>query len=76
MTITGTEERPAHLEESEWIPPSAALAAPSVRTDSRPKAAVANEPPWSWIEAEEAEPSRSRTDWTTRFAWAKTVGGW
>ena len=47
MTITRTEERPAHHEESERIPPDAASAAPPVRTG-----------------------------WMTRFAWAKTVGGW
>ena len=76
MTITRTEERPAHREESEWIPPDAASAAPPVQTGSPPRVAVATQPPQTWTEVEEEEPPRPRTDWTTRFAWAKTVGGW
>jgi hypothetical protein len=75
MTITGTEERPARLEEAERLQREAVVAAP-IGTDPPSPATVATEPPLTWVEVEEAEPSRARTDWTTRFAWAKTVGGW
>ena len=76
MTISSTGERLAYREEAERIRPEASVAAPAVRTDSPPSVTAPAEPPWTWLEVEEAEPPAAPTDWTTRFAWAKTMGGW
>jgi len=60
MTIT--QERPVQLEEAERVPAEA-------------PAAVARQP-WAWVEVEEVDPPAAPTGWMTRFAWAKTAGGW
>jgi hypothetical protein len=75
MTIS-TEERPAALEQAERRPPAVGRAAPPTRTDEPPPRPSAVDPRWTWVEVEEVDPPGARTDWMTRFAWAKTVGGW
>jgi hypothetical protein len=74
MTITSTEERSARqFGQPEQIAPAAA--APAGLGPAPPSTSVARSGGIS-VEAEEPEPVRAGTDWMTRFAWAKTVGGW
>jgi hypothetical protein len=76
MTITSTEERSFGLEEAEPTPPDDAVVAPPPSVDSPPPTADATDPGEGWGDVEEAEPSRAPSTWMTRFAWAKTLGGW
>ena len=75
MTITSTEERLAHPEAADSIE-SQALPAPPIFSDSPAPSGLVVHEPWTWIDAEEGETPRHRTDWVTRFAWAKTAGAW
>jgi hypothetical protein len=70
ITITSTEQRPAQLEPPGEVPGLPADPGPP------PSAVSAAEPRQTWVDEEEPEPSGVRPDWTTRFAWAKTLGGW
>ena len=76
MTITSTEERSAQqFDQPEQIAPAVAMAPPAGLEPAPPSTFVAHSGGIS-TEAEEPEPVGAGTDWTTRFAWAKTVGGW
>jgi hypothetical protein len=70
MTITSTEERLAPSDELEPIATEPGAAQPV-----EPGRLVIH-PPQIGVDVEEAEEPGARTDWTTRFAWAKTLGGW
>ena len=76
MTITRTEERLAQLDQAAEIAPEVAVAAPPAALEPPPPTASAADSGWISVEVEEPEPERGRTDWMTRFAWAKTAGGW
>ena len=76
MTITRTEGRSAQrFDQAEEIAPEVAVAAPPAGLKPPLPTSVA-EPGRISVDAEEPEPMGARTDWMTRFAWAKTVGGW
>lgn len=71
MTITSTEERLAQRKESEPV----AVEAVAADLPVDPGRSVTH-PPRIWVDAEEAGTPDDPTDWTTRFALAKTLGGW
>jgi hypothetical protein len=77
MTITSTEERSAQqFDQSEQIAPAVAGAAPPAGLEPAPPSMSVADSGGISVEAEEPEPVGAGTDWMTRFAWAKTVGGW
>ena len=76
MTITSTEERSAQLDQAEEVAPEVAVVAPPAGPGPAPLTMSAADSGWISSEEEEPEPARARTDWMTRFAWAKAIGGW
>ncbi|HLL61611.1 MAG TPA: hypothetical protein VK401_01085 [Propionibacteriaceae bacterium] len=77
MTIVSTKERPAQQPNpAEELGPEVAVAAPPAGGEPPlPTTSVADSGRIA-VEAEEPEPVGARTEWMTRFAWARTVGGW
>ncbi len=71
MTITSTEERLAPSEELEPIDAPPGAAQPPVKPGR-----LVIHTPGSESDTEEAGSPGAPIDWTTRFAWAKTLGGW
>ena len=76
MTITSTEERSTRLEQPEGGRPETVVQPPAVGPDP-PPTTPAGRPAWRWSAADEdAATPAERPDWLTRFAAAKTLGGW
>jgi hypothetical protein len=68
MVITSTQERPVQAAETERVRPA---------VPPETLAAVHRQPSiWVEVEVEEADAPAAPTGWITRFAWAKTAGGW
>jgi len=77
MTITSTEERSAQqFEQAEESAPAVAVAAPPAGLEPPVTTTSVADSGRISAETEEPEPVGAGTDWRTRFAWAKTVGGW
>ena len=76
MTIISTEQPAVGLEEAKPTPLAVAVVAPPPSVEPPPPTRTATDPGEGWGDVDAAEPSRTPSNWLTRFAWAKTLGGW